>query len=146
MKGTMMDATAQATARMSLAATGFPPPLSTEVPWKIRLLGVALGRTWREGQEAAFVRSMELMRLSSRAPMEREVNPFETQVWTAPMTVTADRLGAGDVIDCEDQSFTLVSVELSRTTVMVETVEVPGYVLVLRRERPVTVLGHVCQL
>jgi hypothetical protein len=144
----MMNATAQATAKRSLAATGFPVPMpfSTVVPWRIRALGAVLGRSWREGQEAALVQSMELMRLSSRAPMEREVNPFETQVWTAPMTVTADRLGAGDVIDCEDQSFTLVSVELSRTTVMVETVEVPGYALVLRRERPVTVLGHVCQL
>ncbi len=142
-----MDATAQATAKRSLAATGFPPPLSTEVPWKIRMLGAVLGRDWRENREAEIIRSMgNLRRLDTRAPLETALSPFVQQVWAPPMTVTADRLGAGDVIDCEDQSFTLVSVELSRTTVMVETVEVPGYVLVLRRERPVTVLGHVCQL
>jgi hypothetical protein len=62
MKGTMMDATARATARMSLAATGFPPPLTAEVPRTIRFLGFFLGRDWREDREAALIRSMDRLR------------------------------------------------------------------------------------
>jgi hypothetical protein len=142
-----MDATAQATARMSLAATGFPPPLTAEMPRTIRLLGFFLGRDWREDREAAFIRSMDRLRkLDTRAPLETALNPFTRSVWAAPMTVTADRLGAGDVIDYDDRTLTIVGIELGRVNCRVLTLEVPDYELVLPRGRATTVVGHVCRL
>ena len=142
-----MDATAQATARMSLAATAFPPPLTAEMPRTIRLLGFFLGRDWREDREAAFIRSMDRLRkLDTRAPLETALNPFTRSVWAAPMTVTADRLGAGDVIDYDDRTLTIVGIELGRVNCRVLTLEVPDYELVLPRGRATTVVGHVCRL
>jgi hypothetical protein len=151
-----MDATAQATAKMSLGATGFPPPLTAAtVPRSVRLIGFFLGRDWLEDREAAIIRACRAVEqrdaATGRAMLAlvvgeppREVNLFERQVWTAPMTVTADRLGAGDVIDVEDTTFTVARVELHRHVASIFTVEVPGYELRLRRLRPITVMGHVC--
>jgi hypothetical protein len=144
-----MHDTAQATARMSLAATGFPVPMpfSTVVPWRIRALGAVLGRDWRENREAEIIRSMgNLRRLDTRAPLETALSPFVQQVWAPPMTVTADRLGAGDVIDYDDRTLTIVGIELGRVNCRVLTLEVPDYELVLPRDRVTTVVGHVCQL
>jgi hypothetical protein len=96
----MMNATAQATARRSLQATGFPPPIGATVPWQVRALGRVLGRSWREDREASIIRAMDHLRgLDTRAPLETEVNRFVVVEWEPTQSVRADQIVVGDVME-----------------------------------------------